>query len=99
MVNLLEECKHALRLDGDEEDVFIESLIESSKIVVQQATGQEVDENNHFHRLIVRVLVVQFHMNPELLKVGSSVDDLSFSVGHLLQQMKYCPPEQEGEPP
>lgn len=84
---MLDRVKEFLRIDGYEEDYFLESLISASKIYIKNATGVVADETNNLHELAVKLLVS--HSFENRLPIGQG-EKLAFSLDSILFQMKYC---------
>lgn len=84
---MLEGVKEYLRIDGVEEDTFLNSLIFASKEYIKNASGIAVDETNDLHKLAVYLLVAHSYENR--LPIGEG-DQLAFSLESILTQMKYC---------
>lgn len=84
---MLEDIKLYLRIDGDEEDSLISSLIMAAKIFIQNATGVKVDEKNDLHTLAVKLMVSHSYENR--LPIGEG-EKLAFSLDSILLQMRYC---------
>lgn len=84
---MIEEVKQYLRIDEVEDDIILLSLIGSSKLYIQNATGVSVDENNDLHKLAVMLLVAHSYENR--LPIGKG-EKLEFSLDSILTQIKYC---------
>lgn len=83
----LDDIKLYLRIDGDEEDSLLISLIAASEIYLKNATGIDVDETNDLHKLAVNLLVSNSYENR--LPIGTG-NNLSFSLESIIMQMRYC---------
>jgi uncharacterized phage protein (predicted DNA packaging) len=84
---MLEEVKGFLRIDGNDEDLFLTSLILASMEYLKNATGISVDETNELHKLAVNLMVSHSYENR--LPIGEG-DKLAFSLESIITQMKYC---------
>jgi uncharacterized phage protein (predicted DNA packaging) len=89
----LKETKEYLRVDGDEDDSLIESLINASEEYLKNATGKTFDNTNHLARLFCLVLVVDWYENRGLTvgKVGEKIRPV---IDSMLAQLNYCYPEE-----
>lgn len=65
----LDELKEWLRIDGDDEDTTLSSLLSSSNLIIKQATGVqfadiESDENaKNLYDLIQKILITNLYEN------------------------------------
>jgi uncharacterized phage protein (predicted DNA packaging) len=84
---MLEDVKIYLRIDGDEEDTLLESLLLASKEYIKNSVGTVVDEENNLHKLAVNLIVANSYENR--LPIGQG-EKLAFSLESILLQMKYC---------
>lgn len=89
MIVTLEETKGYLRVDGDEEDVLIISLIEAAEIYLANATGNIFDDTNSLARLFCLTLITDWYENREIDagRISSSVRPI---IASILAQLKYC---------
>ena len=78
MLITLNETKEYLRVDGDEEDNLITSLINAAEVYLKNATGKTFDSSNELARLFCLVLVVDWYENRTYIagKVGDNVNFL-----------------------
>jgi uncharacterized phage protein (predicted DNA packaging) len=58
---MLDNVKQALRIDGAEEDIDLQSLIDDAKIEIKHSTGVTVDENDEFHKRTIIMMVKISH--------------------------------------
>lgn len=88
MLITLKEAKEYLRLDSDEEDTLIESLINAAEVYLKNATGKSLDSTNELARLFCLVLVVDWYENRSYIagKVGDSARPVIESI---LAQLNY----------
>lgn len=88
MLITLKEAKEYLRLDSDEEDTLIESLINAAEVYLKNATGKSFDSTNELARLFCLVLVVDWYENRSYIagKVGDSARPVIESI---LAQLNY----------
>ena len=87
MVLKLEEAKEYLRVDGNEEDMLITSLITAAEIYIKNATSKNVDLKSELAKLAARILIAHWHENREA--VGKA-EQLAFSLQSILVQLQYC---------
>lgn len=89
MLITLEETKEYLRVDGDEEDNLIVSLINTAEEYLKNATGETFDSTNNLARLFCLVLVVDWYENRTLGagKVGEAIRPV---INSMLAQLNYC---------
>lgn len=65
----LQEIKEWLRIDEEDEDRTLSSLIDSSRLIIKQATGITVDdvENNpdaiELYKLVQKIIITDFYEN------------------------------------
>lgn len=92
MLITLDETKEYLRLDGDEEDTLIESLVKASEEYLKNSTGKTYDNTNNLARLFCLLLVVDWYENRGLTagKVGDKIRPV---IDSMLAQLNYCYPE------
>lgn len=81
---MTEEVKEFLRIDGEEDDVFLSSLISASKEKLKNATGFPVDEEKELHKLAIKISVSQLYED----RLGK--EKSSFGLEEIITQMKYC---------
>ncbi|KXY32221.1 DNA-packaging protein [Bacillus cereus] len=87
MVLKLEEAKEYLRVDGNEEDMLISSLITAAEIYIKNATSKNVDLKSELAKLAARILIAHWYENREA--VGKA-EQLAFSLQSILVQLQYC---------
>jgi len=84
---MLQEVKNFLRIDGEEDNVLLASLIYAAKIYIKNSTGIIVEETNDLHKLAVNLLVANSYENR--LPIGKD-EKLAFSLESIILQIKYC---------
>ncbi|MGH1092464.1 head-tail connector protein [Bacillus mycoides] len=87
MILKLEEAKAYLRLDGDEEDMLITSLVGVAEQYIKNATRKDVDLDSELAKLAARILISHWYENREA--VGKA-EQLAFSLQSILVQLQYC---------
>ncbi len=83
---MLEKVKEYLRGSGAD-DGQIEDLIEAADIYLENA-GAKKDYANALYVLAVKILVTHWYENR--LPVGEVTQEMTFSLRHILTQLKYC---------
>lgn len=92
----LEETKQYLRVDGDDEDALITSLITAAEEYLKNATGIQFDDTNSLAKLFCWVLVTDWYENRE--HTGKPSEKVRPIIDSMLAQLKYCyQPEVEEE--
>lgn len=89
MTVTLEEAKMWLRVDGDEEDLQLNSLIIASEMYLKNATGRTFDDTNELARLFCLTLIVDWYENREL-GAGNVSGSTRYTINSMLLQLKYC---------
>lgn len=84
----LKKTKEFLRVEFEEEDVFIETLIEASEIYLKNATGKDFNSENNLAVLYCSILVNDWYSNRELVIQGSVSNKVRFSLQSILLQLK-----------
>jgi uncharacterized phage protein (predicted DNA packaging) len=83
---MLELVKEYLRLDGNDEDLILNHLIDSAKEYLKNATGVDFDEGNHNHKMVVLLLTTRWYENRNL--IGKGGNDLDFTLSSMLLQIE-----------
>lgn len=93
----VDETKKYLRVDGDDEDTLILSLIKAAEAYLQNSTGNQFDATNPLAKLFCWVLIADWFENREL--TGKVSDKTRPIVESMLAQLKHCyaPPDPEPE--
>ena len=94
MLITLDEAKEYLRIDGDEDNTLINTLIKVSEEYLKNATGRSFDDTNNLARLFCLILVVDWYENRGLTagKVGDKIRPV---INSMLAQLNYCYEEVE----
>lgn len=82
----IEEIKHYMRVDGNDDDAFIASLIEAAKLYITNATGVTVDKANPLHKLAVSILCLHWYEN-RLANDAEGSPPMNFSVESIMNQI------------
>lgn len=86
----LEETKEFLKVDYEDEDIFIEGLIQASQQYLKNATGKEFDSSHTLAKLYCRVLVNEWFSDRKLMQDQKVSDKVRFTLQSILLQLKYC---------
>ncbi|MDK2587459.1 head-tail connector protein [Romboutsia sedimentorum] len=82
----MEELKSFLRVDFDEDDKLIDSLIIASENYLKNA-GCIVDYTNNLFFLAIKMLTSHWYENREV--IGTD-EKMSYSLDSIIMQLKYC---------
>lgn len=89
MILELQETKLWLRVDHNEEDAIIQTLINSAEEYLINATGREYDNTNNQAKLFCLVLVTDWYENRELS--GKKVSEkVRFTIQSMMAQLQYA---------
>lgn len=88
MIVTLEETKQYLRIDDNESDSLIISLVNAAEEYLKNATGQEFDNTNNLARIFCWVLISDWYENREY--IGKASDKIRPIIESMLAQLKYC---------
>jgi len=94
MILELEEAKTWLRIDGDDENSLVETLIGAAETYLHNATEIQFDNTNHLARLFCLVLCADWYENRDLIGQQPS-DKVRFTIQSILAQLQhaYAPPK------
>jgi len=88
----LNDVKLYLRVDGDEDDTLISSLILTAKRYIENGTGITIEMANNsekikpIYNLALELLISHWYENREI--EGTNKNKLSFSIDSLLLQLE-----------
>ena len=82
----LKKAKEYLRIDYEEDDEFIRSLIAGSKIYLENACGKFTPSELSD---IAQLLLIE-HWNDNRTIIGTVNDSIKHSVDAIIFQMRYC---------
>lgn len=85
-----DEVKLFLQVDHEEEDLFIESLIEVAENYLYNATGKEFTNENSLAVLYCKVLIRDWYLNRDLMEQKGVSDKARFTLQSILLQLKHC---------
>lgn len=88
MIVDIDEAKQFLRIDHDEDDILIQSLIGAAEEYLINATGKKFSSSNNLARLFCLLLVADWYENRNLAreKVGEQTRDI---IESMKNQLKY----------
>lgn len=84
----LDEIKEYLRIDNDNEDILLESLILASEKYLEN-TGVKKNYTNDLYKLAIKLLVSHWYENRQVEQIGGHVTKMSFSLETMIIQLKY----------
>ncbi|EPY2286131.1 head-tail connector protein [Clostridium sporogenes] len=88
MIVTVKEVKEYLKIDGDEEDIYLEILIKAAEEFIFNGTGKIFDSNNKLAKIVALFLIGDMHENRTMTteKVGAKVREI---VTMILIQLAY----------
>jgi len=89
----LKKAKSYLRIDYEDDDEFIKSLILASKIYLENSCGEF--STNELTDLAQLILIE--HWNDNRTLVGKVNDTVKHSVDAIIFQIRYCSPTEKDE--
>lgn len=89
MILELEETKKYLKVDFDDEDILIESLISASELYIKNATGKDFGHNNPLAVLYCKVLVYEWYKDKSLMAESKVSEKVKFTLQSILVQLQY----------
>lgn len=84
----LEVAKKWLRVDGDDEDSIIETLIGAAETYLHNSTEVEFDSTNQLAKLFCLVLCADWYENRDLIGQQPS-DKVRFTIQSILAQLQH----------
>lgn len=89
----LNELKEYLRIDGEDEDITLSSLLLAAKSYIKNGTGLEENmikdnETLELYKLCIKILVTHWFENRAIETTGPNFHKLSFSVDSILLQLE-----------
>jgi uncharacterized phage protein (predicted DNA packaging) len=87
MIVSLDEAKNWLRIDFNEDDALLTTLIGAAEEYLQNATGIEYDNSNHLAKLFCMVLISDWYENREL--IGKASEQVRPIINSILMQLTY----------
>lgn len=95
----LEDIKSYLRIDGDEEDSLLRTMIDDGKEFIRSAVG-EYDDTDSTAQVLLAAVVQNMYDNRELMQSEQQVKkriEYTFQSMILQLQMKYSLKQEEAE--
>jgi len=86
----LEETKKYLRIDDNESDILITSLMNAAEEYLKNATGNQFDNTNSLAKLFCLVLITDWFENREYSYTGKASEKVRPIIESMLTQLKYC---------
>lgn len=96
MILTLQEAKDFLKVDYDDEDVFIQDLIIASEQYLKNATGKKFDSTNQLAKLYCKVLINEWFKDRGLMQDAKTSDKVRFTLTSILRQLEYCEVNESG---
>ncbi|EQC1536948.1 head-tail connector protein [Clostridium botulinum] len=89
----LNELKEYLRIEGEDEDITLSSLLFAAKSYIKNGTGLEEDmiKNNEIlelYKLCLKLLISHWYENRAIETTGPNFHKLSFSMDSILIQLE-----------
>ncbi|HDK7165937.1 TPA: phage gp6-like head-tail connector protein [Clostridium botulinum] len=89
----LDELKEYLRVEGEDEDTTLSSLLLAAKSYIKNGTGLEEDmiksdEIKELYNLCLKILISHWYENRVIETTGPNFHKLSFSVDSILIQLE-----------
>lgn len=85
----LDDAKAFLKVDYNDEDLTIESLIMASEMYLKNATGKEFTNKNQLAVLYCKVLINEWFSNRELMQGKDVSEKVRFTLQSILLQLQY----------
>jgi len=90
MILTLQETKDFLKVDYDDEDEYINSLIGASEQYLKNATGKDYNSTNQLAKLYCRVLINEWFKDRGLMQSEKVSNQVRFTLQSILLQLKNC---------
>ncbi|MEW5321333.1 head-tail connector protein [Geobacillus thermoleovorans] len=88
MIITLDEAKQWLRIDHNDEDSLISTLISAAEKYLVNATGNTFDNTNELAKLFCFVLVADWYENREM--IGKTSEKVRHTVESIVAQLAHC---------
>lgn len=90
MIVEISEVKDYLKVDIQDDDLLIGSLINLSEEVIKNITGKEFDSTNEIAKNVAKMLIAMWYENRGNVNPSNNPNELPFGVHMLLMQLSYC---------
>lgn len=81
---MIELAKEYLRVDGNDDDVLLNHLVESAKQYIYNATNIEYTEDSHSYKMAILLLVVRWYENRGM----EQPEELDYTLSSMLLQIE-----------
>lgn len=90
-MSLLDDTKAFLRVDGDDDDAVIQSLIDAASVFIKQGTGVTVAETDSQSVMVMQMIVAWWYedRNPAGAASATSMQTVPWSIKAQLIQLSY----------
>lgn len=89
MIVSLEEIKNYLRVDYNDEDPYIQELIQASELYLKNVTGKVYDSTNPLAKLYCKALITDWFENRGLISESGDSDKVRHTLQDILSQLQY----------
>lgn len=83
----IQEVKDFLRVDGNDDDFLIDSLMATAEIYIRNATRPDVDTESELYNTASKILISHWYENREPIGKTSTI---AFSLESMLIQLAHC---------
>jgi len=88
LIITLDEAKQWLRVDHNDEDSLINTLISAAEKYLVNATGNTFDSTNELAKLLCYVLVADWYENRDM--IGKTSEKVRHTVESIVAQLTHC---------
>jgi len=90
MIVSIDEVKEFLKIEKNntDEDLLIETLINSAEEYLKNATGNTFDSANNLAKLFCMLLISDWYENREF--IGKTSEKVRDTINSMVTQLKYC---------
>jgi uncharacterized phage protein (predicted DNA packaging) len=89
MIVTLDDVKSWLRVDYDDDDADIQTLIDAAESYLFNATGVSFDSTNPLATLYCRVLIKDWYDDRDLMQDAKCSDKVRFTLQSIMMQLQY----------
>ena len=83
---MLEKIKEYLKIDSNDEDTTVQTLITSAELYLKNA-GVLEDYQNELYGLAIKMLVLHWYEKREII---GNAQKMAFSLDNIITQLQYC---------